>query len=162
MTIKKVLEFWQHESRHPTPLRKYTGFFPLGNQSHLWEFIVLNSLSIGRKFLWEPLSAKDCLLIMSRGGSGGRTVQGEEERLVIPLQCTDFRGVETCGGRLEPSPRCWRPSTLSPSVGTHWPRRKCIVPAQILPDVTGQRILVFKSSITQRWLTWDMTSSWTP
>lgn len=34
--------------------------------------------------------------------------------------------------------------------------------AQILPDVTRQWMLVFKSSITQRWLTWDMTSSWTP
>lgn len=43
--------------------------------------------------------------------------------------------------------------------GTHWPRRKCIVLAQILPDVTRQWILVFKSSITQRWLTWGMTSS---
>lgn len=53
MTLKEVLEFWQHASRHPTPLRKYTGFFPLSSQSHLWEFIVLNSVCVGRKFLGE-------------------------------------------------------------------------------------------------------------
>ena len=34
--------------------------------------------------------------------------------------------------------------------------------AQTLPDVVRQEILVIKSSITQRGMTWKMTSSWTP
>lgn len=41
-------------------------------------------------------------------------------------------------------------------------KKETHVLAQRLPDVARQWILVFKSSITQRWLTWEMTSSWTP
>lgn len=34
--------------------------------------------------------------------------------------------------------------------------------AQMLVDVARQEILVIKSSITQRWLTWELLSSWPP
>ena len=71
----------------------------------------------------EAPTAKDCLLVMSRGGTGGRAVG---DGLVIPLQCTDFRGAEAHSRGwqgLDPGPAL-APIHDAPSMGTHWPRRK--------------------------------------
>lgn len=109
----------------------------------------------------EAPTAKDCSLVMSRGGAGGRTVG---DGLVIPLQCADFRGARAHGGGwwgLDPSPAL-APIHDAPSVGTHRPRRKHTVLARKSPDVGRQEILVIKSSVIQRGLTWEMTSSRTP
>lgn len=46
--------------------------------------------------------------------------------LVIPLQCTDFRGAEAHSRGwqgLDPGPAL-APIHDAPSMGTHWPRRK--------------------------------------
>lgn len=93
-----------------------------------------------------------------QGRCRGQGSAGEEDGLAIPVNALTSE-VWAMWWEAGAQPAVLAPIHTDSLCETHWPRRKCIVLAQILPDVTRQWILVFKSSITQRWLTWGMTSS---
>ena len=74
---------------------------------------------------------------------------------MTPLQCTDFRGVGASGGTLAP----FHAVSLC---GDSTAKRKRFALARVPPDVARQQTAHLKSSITQRWLSWEVTSARTP